>query len=77
MDRLLTGVVFAVIQLAALAAAVLCYGPMCAWMTGGGCLSPAVRVPLVIAGVALAEVMVLAAVWPCNRLTRRAWGRHC
>lgn len=77
MDRLPTAIVFAVIQFAALTAAVLCYGPACRWMTGGGCLSPAVRVPLLVLGVGLAELLVVAAVGPCNRLTHRLWGRHC
>jgi hypothetical protein len=77
MDRLSSVIVFAVIQLAAAAAAALCYGPACAWMTGGGCLSPAVRVPLVVAGVGLSELVVLAAVGPCRRLTHRIWGRPC
>ena len=77
MDRLLTVALFVVIQAAAVVAAVSCYGPACEWMTGGNCLSPAVRVPLVVLGVAAAEVLVLAAVWPCNRLTRRLWGGPC
>jgi hypothetical protein len=77
MDRLLTVVVFVVIQLAAVAAAATCYGPACEWMTGGGCLSPVVRIPLAVLGVALAEVLVIFAVWPCNRLTHRLWGRPC
>jgi hypothetical protein len=77
MDRLLTAIVFAVIQFAAVAVAVLCYGPASRWMTGGGCLSPAVRVPLVVLGVGLAELLVIAALGPCNRLTHRLWGRPC
>jgi len=63
MDRLLTAIVFAVIQFAAVAVAVLCYGPASRWMTGGGCLSPAVRVPLVVLGVGLAELLVIAALF--------------
>jgi len=77
MDRLLTVIVFAAIQFAALAVAVLCYGPARHWMTGGGYLSPAVRVPLVVVGVGLAELLVVAAVRPCSRITHRLWGRHC
>lgn len=77
MDRFVTVVVFVVIQALAVLAAASCYGPACEWMTGGGCLSPAVRVPLVVAGVVLAETLVVAAVWPCNRLTRQLWSRHC
>jgi hypothetical protein len=77
MDRLSIAIVFAVIQFAALAAAALCYGPACAWMTGGGCLSPAVRVPLVVLAVGLSEGLVLAAVGPCHRLTHRLFGRPC
>jgi hypothetical protein len=76
MDRMLILAVFAVLHLAALAVAALCYGPACAWMTGGGCLSPAVRIPLVIVALGLAELFVLALVWPCHRLTHRFWGRH-
>ncbi len=77
MDRLLILAVFVVIQAAAAAAAAPWYGPACAWMTGGGCLSPAVRVPLVVLGVVVAEALVIAAVRPCHRLTHRLWGRPC
>ena len=77
MDRLLTIAVVVVIHLVAIVAAAACYGPACQWMSGGGWLSPAVRVPLVAVGVLLLELLVLAAVWPCNRLTRRLWGRPC
>jgi hypothetical protein len=77
MDRALTIVVFIVVQAVAVVAAVSCYGPACEWMTGGNCLSPAVRVPLVVVGVLVAEALVLAAIAPCNRLTHRLWGRHC
>ena len=77
MDRFLTAGVFIVIQALAVLAAASCYGPACEWMTGGGCLSPAVRVPLVAAGVLVAEMLVVAAIWPCNRLTRQIWSRHC
>lgn len=77
MDRLLTVIVFAVIQFAALVVAVLGYGPARHWMTGGGCLSPAVRVPLVVIGIGVAELILIAAVWPCSRITHRLWGRHC
>jgi hypothetical protein len=77
MDRFLTIAVFIVVQAAALVAAASCYGPACEWMTGGNCLSPAVRVPLVVLGVVVAEALVLAAIAPCNRLTHRLWGRPC
>lgn len=77
MDRLMSVTVFVVVQAVAVAAAATCYGPACEWMTGGNCLSPAVRVPLVVVGVLLAEALVLAAIAPCNRLTHRLWGRHC
>ena len=77
MDRLFTVVIFLAIQGAAAAAAAPCYGPACEWMTGGGCLSPAVRVPLVVLGAVAAEALVVAAVRPCHRLTHRLWGRPC
>ena len=77
MDRLLTIIVVVAIHLVAVIAAAVCYGPACDWMSGGGWLSPAIRVPLVGFGVLLLELVVLAAVWPCNRLTHRMWGRHC
>jgi len=77
MDRFLTVAVFVVVQAVAVLAAASCYTPACEWMTGGGCLSPVVRVPLVVVGVLVAELLVIAAVWPRNRLTRRFWGRPC
>ena len=77
MDRLLTVMVVVGIHLVAVAAAAVCYGPACEWMAGGGWLSPAVRVPLVGLGVFLLELVVLAAIWPCNQVTRRLWGRPC
>ena len=77
MNRLHTLAVVVVIHLVAIAAAAVCYGPACDWMSGGGWLSPAVRVPLVAAAVLALELVVLAAVWPCNQLTRRLWGRPC
>ena len=77
MHRLLTIAVVVAIHLVAVAAAAACYGPACDWMSGGGWLSPAVRVPLVAVGVLVLELVVLAAIWPCNQLTRRLWGRHC
>jgi len=75
MDRVVILGVFLAIQAAAIAVASHCYQPVCEWMTGGNWLSPAVRVPLVIVAVAGLEVLVLAAVWPCNRLTGRLLGR--
>ena len=77
MARLLTLAVVVVIHLVAVGVAAACYRPACDWMSGGGWLSPAVRVPLVAAGVLVLEFAVLAAIWPCNRLTRRLWGRRC
>lgn len=77
MDRLLSVVVFLVLQAGGVAVAAPCYGPACEWVTGGCWLSPVVRIPLVVLGVVLAEGFLLAAVWPCNRLTHRLWGPHC
>jgi hypothetical protein len=75
MDRALIIGVFLAIQAAAVGVACRCYQPVCEWMTGGSWLSPAIRVPLVMLAVVFLEMLVLAAVWPCNRLTGRLLGR--
>ena len=77
MDRVLSVVVFLVLQAAGLAAAAPCYGPACQWMSGGGWLSPVVRIPLVVLGAVVAELLLLAAVRPCHGLTNRLWARIC
>ena len=75
MDRALIVGMFLAIQAAAFAVACRVYHPVCEWMTGGTWLSPAIRVPLVVLGVLALELLVVAAIWPCNRLTGRLLGR--
>jgi hypothetical protein len=75
MDRLLSVIVFLALQGAGLVTALRCQDAVCDWMSGGYWVAPAVRVPLVALAIVLAEILLLAAVWPCNRLTARMLGR--
>lgn len=75
MDRVLSLIIFLVLQGAAAMTALRCQGPVCDWMSGGYWVAPAVRVPLVILAIVVAELLLLAAVYPCNRLTTRLLGR--
>jgi hypothetical protein len=75
MIRLLFPVLFLAIQGAGIATAAACHGPICDWATGGYWVAPAVRIPLVAAGVIVAEIALLAVAWPgarwgATRLTR-------
>ena len=76
MDRLLSVVVFLVLQGAGVLTACRCQGLVCDWMFGGHWVSPAVRVPLVVLAVIVAEILLLAAVFPCNRLAGRVLNRQ-
>ena len=67
MVKLLFVILFLAIQGSAIAVAAACQGPICAWMDGGYWVSPAVRIPLVAAGVIVAEILLLMAAWPSAR----------
>jgi hypothetical protein len=69
MIRLLFPVLFLAIQGAGIATAAACHGAICDWATGGYWVSPALRIPLVAAGLIVAEIALLAAAWPGAR-----WG---
>jgi len=76
MDRLLSVIVFLALQGVGLMTAVRCQDAVCDWMSGGYWVAPAVRVPLVVLAIVLAEIALLAAVSPCNRLTSRVLRRR-
>jgi hypothetical protein len=76
MDRLLSLMIFLVLQGAAALTALRCQGPVCDWVAGGYWVAPAVRVPLVALAIVVVELVILAAVYPCNRLTARLIGRR-
>jgi hypothetical protein len=76
MDRLLSVIVFLALQGAGLLTALRCQDAVCDWMSGGYWVAPAIRVPLVAFAIVLAEILLLAAVYPCNRLTARMLGRR-
>jgi mannose/fructose/N-acetylgalactosamine-specific phosphotransferase system component IIC len=76
MDRLLTVIVFLALQGAGLLTAMRWQEAVTDWMAGGYWVAPAVRVPLVAFAIVVAEIALLAAVYPCNRLTHRVLGRR-
>jgi len=71
MDRLLAIIVFLALQGVGVLAGLRCHSAVCDWMWGGYWFAPAVRVPLVMLAVLVGELLLLAAVYPCNRLTTR------
>jgi hypothetical protein len=78
MARLLSFLVFLALQGAGLFTAVRFQPAVYDWMSGGYWFAPAVRIPLVVLAVVFAELLILAAVYPCNRLTTRLLGgRPC
>ncbi|HKB02217.1 MAG TPA: hypothetical protein VKD90_08360 [Gemmataceae bacterium] len=76
MDRLLSVIVFLALQGAGLLTAVRFQDAVGDWMSGGYWIAPAVRIPLVVFAIVVAEILLLAAVYPCNRLTARMLGRR-
>jgi hypothetical protein len=74
MTRLLALGVFAFLHAIGAVAAFHCYDPVCTWMNGGYWVSPAVRVPVVVTGVVLSELLLLSLVTPCHRLVAGLFG---
>jgi hypothetical protein len=68
MARLVAIGVFVVLQGAGAIVGYQFQAPVSDWMTGGHWVSPAVRVPLVVIGVIVAEIALLAAFPCCNRV---------
>src|SRR5690242_17673037 len=59
MDRLLSLMLFLVLQGAAALTALRCQGPVCDWVAGGYWVAPAVRVPLVALAIVVVELIIL------------------
>lgn len=77
MDRMLAVIVFVGVHAVGAVLVAACWVSISEWMFAGNSFSPAVRVPLVAAGVILAELLLLTAIWPCSRLARRLFGHAC
>jgi hypothetical protein len=74
MARLIAIAVVLALHGAATVAAFRLYDSVADWTTGGYWVSPAVRVPLVIVAVVIAEMLVLASCPACIRALSRLCG---